>query len=269
MSDPRLASSRLYPDVERLRAQVGLTWEKELALLRQLGLRDGLVLADLGSGPGFVAERLLSALPTAHVTAVDLDPYMAGAARERLAPFGSRSAVVEASLTSTGLEDDAFDVALARFVFQHLHAPDLAADEMLRLLKPGGLALAIDVDDACAGFVAPGLRALEIIGPKVAALQAAHAGDRFVGRKLWGLMAGAGFAELAVHAIAVSSAEVGLEAFRPQYDPGRYRPFVRPGGLSEQEWQAYAAEAEQFFATPEAFILQVYLAVGGRKPRRS
>ena len=266
MTDPRLRSARLYPDLERLRAQVELSWDQEAELLRQLGLRDGMSVVDLGSGPGFFAERLLELLPASSVTAVDLDPDMNQAAAELLAPYAGRLNLVPASVTNTTLDEDAFDFAIARFVFQHVHAPDLAAAEMLHVLKPGGRALVMDVDDACGGFVSPRFPALEAVGPKAAALQAARAGDRCVGRKLWSLLHACGFEQLALRTIAVHSDQAGLDAFRPQYDPWRYLPFIQPGGLSEQEWQAYAADFAAFFAAPDAYILQLHLAVSGVKP---
>jgi ubiquinone/menaquinone biosynthesis C-methylase UbiE len=266
VTDPRLRSAHLYRDLERLRAQVELSWDKEAELLRRLGLRDGMSVVDLGSGPGFFAERLLELLPASSVTAVDLDPDMNQAAAQRLAAHAARVAVVEASVTNTTLDEDSFDFAIARFVFQHLHAPDLAAAEMFHILDPGGRAVVIDVDDACGGFVAPRFPALDAVGPKVAELQGARAGDRYVGRKLWSLLAAAGFRELALHTIAVHSDEAGLEAFRQQYYPLRYRPFVGPGGLTPEQWQAYADGFAAFFAQPDAYIVQVYFVVCGLKP---
>ena len=41
-------------EIERLRAQVLLSWDAEERALRRLGLRDGMEVLELGCGPGLV-----------------------------------------------------------------------------------------------------------------------------------------------------------------------------------------------------------------------
>src|SRR6266851_3969633 len=99
MNDPRLVSSRLHADVERLRAQVDLSWTREANHLFGLGLKDGMSILEVGSGPGFVTQRLLDALPHCTVTAVELDPHMCDVARTRLAGYlGERLEIVQTSI---------------------------------------------------------------------------------------------------------------------------------------------------------------------------
>src|ERR1700730_11031163 len=127
MDDPRLASARLHADVDRLRAQVVLSWSKEARALVQVGLRDGMSILEVGSGPGFITGLLLAGLPHCTVTAVELDPQMCEFARVHLAGQpGDRFEIVQGSILMTDLADSSFDFALARFMFQHLSAPDLA-----------------------------------------------------------------------------------------------------------------------------------------------
>jgi ubiquinone/menaquinone biosynthesis C-methylase UbiE len=265
--DLRLASSRLHADVERLKAQVGLSWAKEVKALVQVGLRDGMSILEVGSGPGFITALLLAGLPNCTVTAVELDPRMCDVARAHLAGQpGDRFEIVQGSILMTDLADDSFDFALARFVFQHLSAPDLAMLEILRLLKPGGSIAIVDVDDAVGGLVVPRTTAFDVVGQKVRRVQAGQAGDREIGRKLWRQLAAAGFAELGLDAVVFHSDELGLEAFLPQYAPERYRPFVVPGGLTTDEWECYRSAYADFLVSPEAFILQLILLASGRKP---
>jgi SAM-dependent methyltransferase len=267
MDDPRLASSRLHDDVGRLKAQVGLSWSKEAKALCQIGLRDGMSILEVGSGPGFITELLLTDLPHCTVTAVELDPRMCEVARGQLAEQpGDRFEIVQSSILMTDLPDDSFDFALARFVFQHLSAPDLALVEILRLLKPGGRLAIVDVDDAVGGMLVPGIPAFEVAGRKVRQVQAGRAGDREIGRKLWRQLAGAGFSELGLEVVVFHSDELGLAPFLPQYAPERYRPFVVPGGLTPEEWQSYRAAYDGFIVSPNAFILQLILLASGRKP---
>jgi ubiquinone/menaquinone biosynthesis C-methylase UbiE len=267
MDDPRLASSRLHADVERLKAQVGLSWAKELQALARIGLRDGMAILEVGSGPGFFSEALLQALPHCTVTAVELDPAMCAFARRHLADhLEQRYEIVQDSILQTDLPDDAFDFAIARFVLQHVAAPDLALLEILRLLRPAGRLAILDVDDSLGGILRPQAPAFKQVGRAMAAVQSARGGDRNIGRKLWRLLAQAGYADPGLDALVFHTDELGLEPFLPQYEPARYRPFILPDGLTPAEWKAYAHAYEQFVASADAYILQLVLLASGTKP---
>jgi len=109
-----------------------------------------------------VTERLLASAPQGTVCAVELDPAMASLVRERLhGLLGSRLTVIDASASLLPLPDDAFDLTLARFVFQHLAAPDLATAELFRMLKPGGRIAIIDADDGFGGVRVPSVPAID------------------------------------------------------------------------------------------------------------
>jgi len=265
--DPRLASSRLHADVERLRAQAELSWPREARALAQLGLNDGLSILEVGSGPGFITERLLEALPHCTVTSVELDPNMCDFARTQLAGYlGERLQIVQTSILYTDLPDDSFDFALARFVLQHVSAPDLATSEIVRIVKPGGRIAVLDIDDDLGGLMVPNLPAFTQLAHKVRRLQASYAGDREIGRKLWRLLADAGCVQLGLEMVVFHSDDLGLGAFLPQYDPERYRAFVAPGGLTLDEFERYREAYAQFVAAPDALILQVIMLAYGTKP---
>lgn len=265
--DPRLRSSRLYADEERLRKQVALSWPREAEVLVRLGLADGMCLLDAGCGPGFVAEELLRLLPASPVVALDLDATMTSLAEARLGQQAAgRLIVLTGSALNIDLDDDSFDFAIARFLFQHLAAPDLAASELHRLLRPGGQLAVIEIDDAIAGIVDPPMPAMGALGAKVGQLQAALGGNRYVGRILWRLLQQAGFENLAVTPVLIHSDDAGLEAFLPQYDPERFRPFIAPGGLTHEEWEAYRADFARFLSAPDRYIAHLLLVVSGRKP---
>lgn len=71
-------------EVERLRAQVELTWAQEANALSAFGLRAGMSVVDLGSGPGFTLARLLKWLPRSQLTGIELDPSLHARARASL-----------------------------------------------------------------------------------------------------------------------------------------------------------------------------------------
>jgi ubiquinone/menaquinone biosynthesis C-methylase UbiE len=101
---------------------------------------------ELGSGPGFLAERVLQALPEASYTAFDFSPAMHALAAERLVQFSERVEFVQRSFREPDCFDGlgVFDAAITHQSVHELrhkrHAPALHA-RVLQALRPAGLYL--------------------------------------------------------------------------------------------------------------------------------
>jgi cyclopropane fatty-acyl-phospholipid synthase-like methyltransferase len=115
--------------------------EVMLRLLRAAPRQPGCVL-DLGCGDGLLLATVLEAFPEATGVAVDFSPLMLERARQRLANFGSRAAVVEVDLaTPDWLRSvPAVDAVVSGFAIHHLpHERKRALyAEIFGLLTPGG-----------------------------------------------------------------------------------------------------------------------------------
>lgn len=251
-------------ELQRLRAQTLLSWPNEARLLAWLGLRDGLSILELGCGPGFVTEQLLHWLPSSPITALDADPEMLALATRYLEPIAAgRVAYVPASVTDTGLPDNSFDFAIARYLFQHLADPLAAARETLRLLKPGGKLVVIDIDAALWGIVEPIYPQLQAIYAKTG--QARRGGNRRIGRRLWRILKAAGFHAVELEAFVYHSDDLGLEPFLPQLDPDRLLRALKSDQISLPEYATAHALFRQFQAAPDAYVLMVGLMACGEK----
>ncbi|EGX55743.1 hypothetical protein SZN_31359 [Streptomyces zinciresistens K42] len=68
-------------------------------MLRHGRLGDGLSLLDLGTGAGGLTAYACHRLGDAHVTSLDVDPYLVGAARDRLAGMGYHPKMIAADAT--------------------------------------------------------------------------------------------------------------------------------------------------------------------------
>ncbi|RMH27831.1 MAG: methyltransferase domain-containing protein [Planctomycetota bacterium] len=106
-------------------------------------LDPGWTVADLGCGTGNVAERLAPFVR--RVIAVDQSDAMLDAARARLAPFGNVEFLL-GDLDDLPIEGGTLDAAVFALVLHHLDEPGRALAQARRALKPGGIALVIDMD---------------------------------------------------------------------------------------------------------------------------
>lgn len=254
-------------ELQRLAAQAHDGWAKEARTLSWLGLKDGMSVLEVGSGPGYLTEQLLALVPSSAITCVEIDRALLEQA-ERYLQHKARGRVqfVEGSVLDSQLPSDQFDVAYARLVFQHLGDPLGAASEIRRVLKPGGKLIIYDVDDELFGLFQPPLPAFAPVLKAFGQAQATRGGNRYIGRSLSGLLTAAGFGSIEVEVVASHSAGTGIEAFLQHIRPDRMQSLVTSGHLTKEELEAYRVELETFTARPDAYTLWLMLMVCGEKP---
>jgi len=107
-------------------------------VLRYASLTDKTVL-DSGCGAGGLCIRLQLYYPR-HVTAVELDPVQSRLAVQRLAALPNVT-VVNSDAEQSGLPAASLDVVFSLHVIEHVPNANLYLDEIVRLLRPGGLLL--------------------------------------------------------------------------------------------------------------------------------
>jgi SAM-dependent methyltransferase len=253
-------------EIERLAAQARLTWAAEQRRLLALGVADGQRLLDMGCGSGAWTGLVSAWLPHSTVVGVDCDRHLLAQARERLAATAGRVELVRAPVEATGLPDASFDVAVVRYVLQHAGEPGAVAREARRLLRPGGLLVAIDVDDGLWGLAEPAMPAFRAWHALAAAAQGRRGGDRFLGRRLGRLLRQAGFARVGLDVFAVDSDAVGLENADVHLNPDRLLPLVADGRISLADYVRATDLHRQFIASPDAFVLLTSLIAWGHKP---
>jgi len=254
-------------EIARLKTQVLLSWAKEARTLAWFGLRDGMDVLEPGSGPGFVTEQLLRLVPNGSVTGVEVDPLLVARSKEYLAARTSgHFRILEGNVTAMDLPDNSFDFAVARLLFQHLRDPGAAAKEILRVLKPGGKLVITDIDDAAWGLAEPELPEFREVLERFGKAQASRGGDRRVGRRLWGILSGAGFKDLDLEVVLSHTNATGLEPFLPMIDPDRLIPLVRAGFMTEVEVTRLRGARDRFLEAPNAAMYSLTFLAYGAKP---
>ncbi|WP_194542606.1 methyltransferase domain-containing protein [Paenibacillus sp. JZ16] len=254
-------------EIERLKVQATMGWAKEFRNLQWYGLQNGMKIIELGSGPGFVTEQIVNSLPDSQVTALEIDGALIDKAKNLLEHVpSSRLRFVQSSVYDTTLPDQSFDFAVARLLFLHLHNPVLAAQEIYRVLKPGGKLVIIDVDDGIFGAVYPDIDVLPTVLKKIADHVANKGGNRHIGRSLPRLLKNAGYTDIDTDAIIQHSDIHGIEGFKHQFNINRFTGFFKNGLINKQEYDQLEEASHQINNASESYAMMTYVMACGKKP---
>ncbi len=255
-------------ELQRLKTQATVIWKKEARTLEWFGLKDGMSVVEVGSGPGFTTEQLCTLLPNSEITTVELDPFMVQQAQTYLKDKGSdRVNFIEGSITDTGLPDNSFDFAFARLIFQHIPEPVAAAKEIRRILKPGGKLVIVDTDADIFGLFDPPTPSFAVAIDKFSQASGALGGNFRIGRYLWRVLQEAGFENLDLEAVVAHSDELGIEPFAIHpLNVTLFLRLVKMGLMTEEEFASLNQSREEFLASDNPFVLLIWLMACGAKP---
>ena len=246
------------PDV--LEAQAALTWAEESRLLTEFGIGGAVLAAGCGNG-AFVA-RVAELDGVERVTGVDHDAGMLALARERL----PGAVFVEAAAEAMPFPDDSFDAAVARLLLQHVDDPAAVVAELRRVVRPGGLVVAISVDSGIWGVAEPFIPELAWVQTKLRAEQRQLGGESTVGRRLHRIFDQAGVVDVSLRPYCLHSDVLGMDAFAPLLGAEQFAPAVADGTITPDDYDGLAQGYARFRADPEAFILMVGMFAAGRVP---
>lgn len=195
----------------KLQATVAIGLEREA--WKNAGLKPGMEVLDLACGPGFTSCELAKVVGTGRVTGIDLNEELIAVAHQaRAVEKVENVSLAVGNAYDLALPDAHFDFVYARFLFQHLAKPHLALENILRVLKPGGILCVLDIDDNWTSF-SPASEAFVKFIQKAGAGQRRKGGNRLIGSQLNGLLRAAGFRNASTRIYPLTTEDLGVRMF--------------------------------------------------------
>jgi ubiquinone/menaquinone biosynthesis C-methylase UbiE len=201
-------------ELERLKLQATIAIDTEKEAWKTAGLKPGMQVLDIACGPGFTACELARFVGEGgHVTGVDINEELIAVAHQAKATEGVENAAFSCgNVYELTLPENTCDFAYARFVFQHLENPQLALENILKVLKPGGILCVLDIDDNWTSF-SPESDAFVKFIRKSGAGQKRKGGNRLIGSQLFGMLSEAGYSNVSTQIHPISTETLGVRYF--------------------------------------------------------
>ncbi len=172
----------------------------------------GSTVLEVGCGTGAQTVTLARNSPGARITSVDLSAASLEEAKARAEAAGLTNVEFrQGDIFALPFGPESFDHVFVCFVLEHLSRPLEALTALRGLLRPGGTITVIEGDHGSAYFHPDSTAARDAIRCQVE-LQRMAGGNAMIGRQVYPLLVGAGFASVRVspRMVYVDSSRPGL-----------------------------------------------------------
>jgi SAM-dependent methyltransferase len=234
-------------------------------------LERGLRVLDCGCGPGSITLGLAECVAPGDAVGIDTDEAALDAARQLAeASKVSNLRYERADVYALPFSDAVFDRVFVSSLLEHLSNPRRALDEMLRVLKPGGIA-GIGAT-AGSGFVHPETPEIDHLLAVSERVLRLWGGNPTIGRDLRGLLLEAGFEDVEFTATGIGNGtdlqvQRAADTLIDRSLSGRMlQTILEQGWMDEEQIEATKAAIRVWGRQPHAVAVTMYGTAVGRKP---
>jgi ubiquinone/menaquinone biosynthesis C-methylase UbiE len=231
-------------------------------------LKPGIKLLDCGCGPGTITLGFAKVITPGTVTGIDIGSSQISIARENaLKQAISNADFLEANSYELPFAENSFDAAFSHALLEHLQEPTKALQELLRVLKPGGV-LGVRTPDWGGFLIAPSNAQLDKAIEYYKLLQQRNGGNPYVGRQLRGLLRQAGFTDIKASASYECyenlSAIAQYLALRIESSPSQDQA-VQRGWTDLQSLESMSSALREWSQHPDGIFAQAWCEAVGHK----
>src|ERR1700747_203461 len=200
--------------IRNLGAQARAIWPQEMPLFRRYGLPANAQILDAGCGTGELASRLAELFPTAKVLGIDIIEAHLELARSRYAHLAPRLDFEHQSVFELNVPDRSFALTLCPHVIHLLPHPKKVIGELVRITRSGGYLHLIPEDYGMLHFQrGASLDPTDFRNGVPKAFAAGTGTDLFIGRNIFGILAGMKLEDIRVDYIVVDTLRTPRETF--------------------------------------------------------
>ncbi len=224
-----------------------------LVVLDMVGVAPGGRCVDLGCGGGHVTMELARRVgPSGHVTGVDLDDALLGAARQEAAARGLNNVTFRVGPVEDFV-DSGLDLAFARMLLSHLRDPAAVVGAMADAVRSGGVVIVEDVHfGGC--FTEPACPAYDHWVEWFRETVRRNGGDNDIGPRLPALLREAGLVGVGVR-VAQAAYLDGPHKQLQQMSMGKIRAAVLAAGVTRaDEYDAAHKELQALTDDPTTLV---------------
>lgn len=259
---------RSSQEAERLREQGQELAVQARWLVDRLHVRPGARAFELACGPQGVLELLSDRVgPSGTVVGLDNDEGFVASARKYIAEQRLTNVeVMQGDARATNLPKESFDVVFCRLLLVNIPRPEQVVEEMVSLLRPGGVIASYEAD-YLSHRCDPPSPAWDRLFEIFQAYARAKGIDLFVGRRLHRMLRDAGIVELEVKPVinvyphGHHRRSVFLDFVQNVRDV-----LVREGFAKDEELNELTQELKRHIDDPDTLVVShIFFQVLGRK----
>jgi SAM-dependent methyltransferase len=254
---------------QRLQQQAQQLAEEAHWLFDQIGIPPGARTLEIGCGPlGCLALLADRVGPHGTVVGVERNEESVQLARQFIAEH--QLSQVEVQLgdgKATGLPRASFDLVFARLVLVNIPEPERLVDEMVALVRPGGVVASHEAD-LVSRLVYPPLPAFNSLTQLLNSYSQLNGIDLIVGRRVPSLLRAAGLVDVQVRPlIHVYPPGDGRRLLFWQFVENLRARLLAAGLVTEAELTQWMAELKCHLDDPDTLMVSsIFFQVWGRKP---